>query len=74
MDFTVLIGSAVELASSHHKSHMLSIEALRQRYIKDAKVHISPKCFHNRLDQRGLADFANALLFKFTNSIACVGS
>ena len=49
MDFTVLVGSAVELASSHHKSHMLSIEALRQRYMKDAEVHISPKCFHNPL-------------------------
>ena len=68
MDFTVLIGSAVELASSHHKSHMLSIEALRQRYMKGAKVHISPKCFHNRLDQRGLADFANALLTVVMNS------
>ena len=64
MDFTVLIGSAVELASSHRKSHMLSIEALRQRYMKDTKVHISPKCFHNGLDQRRLADFANASAFQ----------
>ncbi len=68
MDFTVLIGSAVELASPHRNSHMLSIEALKQRYIKDAKVHISPKCFHNRLDQCGLADFAKALLTEVLNS------
>ena len=61
-DFAILVGSGLELASSHTKSNLLSIESLRQRYIEDSGIHISAKCFHNRLDQKGLADFGLDLI------------
>ena len=56
-DYSILVGSSLELSSSHNKEHLVTIESLRQRYIKDSWVHISAKCFHNRLDQEGLAAF-----------------
>lgn len=61
-DHSILIGSVLELASSHNKEHLVTIESLRQRYIKDSGVHISAKCFHNRLDQEGLAAFGLDLI------------
>ena len=45
-----------------HKEHLVTIESLRQRYIKDSWVHISAKCFRNRLDQEGLAAFGLDLI------------
>ena len=61
-DHSLLVGSSLELASSHNKEHLVTIESLRQRYIKDSGVHISAKCFHNRLDQEGLATFGLDLI------------
>ena len=49
-DHSLLVGSSLELFSSHNKERLVTIESLRQRYIKDSGVHISAKCFHNRLD------------------------
>ena len=61
-DYSILVGSSLELASSHNKKHLVTIESLRQRYIKDSGVHISAKCFHNRLDQEGLVAFGLDLI------------
>ena len=61
-NFAILVGSALERASSHTKSHMQTIESLRQQYIDDSGIQISAKCFHNRLDQQGLADFGLDLI------------
>ena len=57
-----MVGFSLELSSSHYKEHLVTIESLRQRYIKDSGVHISAKCFHNRLDQEGLATFGLDLI------------
>mgnify|MGYP000148648680 CR=1 FL=1 len=61
-DHSLLVGSSLELSSSHYKEHLVTIESLRQRYIKDSGVHISAKCFHNRLDQEGHAAFGLDLI------------
>ena len=61
-DYSILVGSSLELSSSHNKEHLVTIESLRQRYIRDSGVHISAKCFHNRLDQEGLAAFGLDLI------------
>ena len=62
MDFGIMVGSALELGTSHRKEHMVTIESLRLQYEKDSGVHISSKCFHNRLDQPELSKFGNELV------------
>ena len=62
MDFGIMVGSALELGTSHRKEHMVTIESLRLQYEKDSDVHISSKCFHNRLDQTELSKFGNELV------------
>ena len=52
----------MELFSSHNKERLVTIDSLRQRYIKDSGLHISAKCFHNRLDQEGHAVFGLDLI------------
>lgn len=62
MDFGIMVGSALEPGTAHRKEHMVTIESLRLQYEKDSGVHISSKCFHNRLDQSGLSDFGTELV------------
>ena len=70
MDYPIFIGSALELATNNKEDHMMSIESLRKRFQNDAHVEISAKCFHNRLDQEGLADFGKELLCQILKSYA----
>lgn len=70
MDYPILIGSALELATNNKEDHMMSIELLRQQFQRDAGVTISAKCFHNRLDQEGLGDFGKELLCQCLQSYA----
>lgn len=70
MDYPTLVGSSLELANAHNKESLVTIESLRQQYIKDSGIDISPKCFHNRLDQEGLDDFGVELLSSCLKSYA----